>query len=38
LALQGYSPERLRTCVDAIPLIGPYAAVARYLEMLLTLA
>lgn len=37
LALQGFSPERLRACVDSIPLTGPYAAVARYLEMLLTL-
>jgi len=38
LALQGYSSERLRACIDVIPLIGPYAAVARYLEMLLTLS
>lgn len=38
LAHQGYSAERLRELVPAIPLIGPYAALASYLEMLIALA
>ncbi len=38
LQQQGFSPERLRTLQEAIPLVGPYAALAGYLEMLLALA
>jgi len=38
LALQGFSSERLRACIPLIPLAGPYAALANYLEMLLALA
>lgn len=38
LARQGFSAERLRELMSVIPLIGPYAALASYLEMLLTLA
>lgn len=37
LARQGFPPERLRELVSAIPLVGPYAALASYLEMLLAL-
>ncbi len=38
LNAQGYSAERLRELLPAIPLTGPYAALAGYLEMLLALA
>src|SRR5579883_148951 len=38
LDAQGFSPERLRELLPAIPLTGPYAALAGYLEMLLALA
>lgn len=37
LAEMGYSPERLRELAKEIPLIGPYAAFAGYIEMLLLL-
>ncbi|HEU5379329.1 MAG TPA: competence protein CoiA family protein [Ktedonobacteraceae bacterium] len=37
LARQGFSKERLREVAAAIPLVGPYATLASYLEMLLTL-
>lgn len=38
LAAQGFTAERLRELLPAIPLTGPYAALAGYLEMLLALA
>ena len=38
LAAQGFSAERLRELLPAIPLTGPYASLAGYLEMLLALA
>lgn len=38
LARRGFSVERLRELVPAIPLTGPYAALVSYLEMLLALA
>lgn len=38
LAGQGFSNERLRELLPAIPPIGPYAPLASYLEMLLSLA
>lgn len=37
LNAHGFSARRLRELVPAIPLAGPYAAVASYLEMLLAL-
>jgi hypothetical protein len=37
LAARGFAGGRLRDLVGAIPLTGPYAAVASYLEMLLAL-
>ncbi|HET8844133.1 MAG TPA: competence protein CoiA family protein [Ktedonobacteraceae bacterium] len=37
LARTGFSGERLRTLAGSIPMVGPYAAIASYLEMLLTL-
>lgn len=37
LAQQGFTLERLRELVRVIPLVGPYAALANYLEMLLAL-
>ena len=38
LQQQGFGPEQLRELQRAIPLVGPYAALAGYLEMLLALA
>lgn len=38
LARQGFSSERLSELARAIPLVGPYAALASYLETLLVLA
>lgn len=38
LARQGFAPERLHELAQVIPLAGPYAALASYLEMLLSLA
>jgi hypothetical protein len=38
LQQRGYPPDRLRELRVALPLAGPYAALAGYLEMLLTLA
>lgn len=38
LSARGFTPERLRELLPAIPLVGPYAALAGYLEMLLALA
>lgn len=38
LQQRGFSRERLRELQAAIPLVGPYAALADYLEMLLALA
>jgi hypothetical protein len=38
LDARGFSAGRLRELVPAIPLTGPYAALASYLEMLLALA
>ena len=35
---QGFASDRLRELQTAIPLVGPYAALAAYLEMLLALA
>ena len=37
LARQGFPPERLRELLPSLPLVGPYTALARYLEMLLAL-
>lgn len=37
LAQQGFTPECLRELLQAIPPVGPYAALASYLEMLLAL-
>ncbi|HEY0757517.1 MAG TPA: competence protein CoiA family protein [Ktedonobacteraceae bacterium] len=37
LQQRGFAPERLRELQTALPLAGPYAALAGYLEMLLTL-
>lgn len=38
LQQSGYDRERLRVLQAALPLVGPYAALAGYLEMLLALA
>jgi hypothetical protein len=38
LTERGYSAERLREFLSLIPLIGPYAALATYFEMLLSLS
>lgn len=38
LAQRGFSPARLQELAKAIPLVGPYAAFASYLEMLAALA
>lgn len=37
LQQRGYPPERLRELQAVLPLVGPYAALADYLEMLLSL-
>ena len=37
LAEQGFAPDRLHELAQIIPLVGPYAALASYLEMLLAL-
>lgn len=38
LAEAGFSTERLRELTSSIPLVGPYAALVSYLEMLLALS
>ena len=38
LAGKGFSIERLRELAKMIPLVGPYAALASYLDMLLVLS
>ncbi len=38
LAQRGYSPEALQMLVKELPFVGPYAAFARYAEMLLAVA
>jgi hypothetical protein len=37
LAQRGFPPERLKEIVNEIPFVGPYAALASYTEMLISL-